>query len=240
VGEEVLDELHPGGFRHNEQSLRVVDFLEKDGEGLNLTWEVREGVLKHSKTGAEIMGKDWGEISTLEGQVNKLADIVAYINHDIDDAIRAGIIVEDDLPPSAVNLLGHSHSERINTLVCNIVDHSWAVTGLTSGDKEPVIGMSAQVQEAAEILRQFLFDRVYNLRSAQEETERARQVVHFLYDYFIKREDELARRYAFQEVPVEQRVVDYIAGMTDQYALRLADEIQMPGSRLFGLPVHRS
>ncbi|MCK4964867.1 MAG: deoxyguanosinetriphosphate triphosphohydrolase, partial [Dehalococcoidia bacterium] len=113
VGEEVLNNLYPGGFRHNEQSLRVVDILEKDGRGLNLTWEVREGILKHAKARADILGKEWGSVDTLEGQVCKIADIIAYINHDIGDAVRAGILSEDELPRQAVAVLGHSHSERI-------------------------------------------------------------------------------------------------------------------------------
>jgi len=115
VGEDVLDNLYPEGFRHNEQSLRVVDLLERDGQGLNLTWEVRDGILKHSKSGADILSEEWGSVDTLEGQVCKIADIVAYINHDIGDAVRAGIISEDVLPRQAVAVLGSSHSERINT-----------------------------------------------------------------------------------------------------------------------------
>jgi len=117
VGEQVLNELSPSGFKHNEQSLRVVDLLEKDGQGLNLTWEVRDGILNHSKSGIEILGEGWTEVSTIEGQVVKMADTVAYVNHDIADAIRAGVIDENDLPASAVKLLGNTSRQRINTLV---------------------------------------------------------------------------------------------------------------------------
>ena len=124
VGEDVLDELYRQGFRHNEQSLRIVDFLENDGQGLNLSWEVRDGILNHSKTSAEnILGEDWGDVNTLEGEIVKIADTVAYINHDIGDAIRADVITEGDLPLDAIKVLGLAHSQRINTMVCDIIDN---------------------------------------------------------------------------------------------------------------------
>jgi len=230
VGEEVLDELYHEGFRHNEQSLRVVDLLENDGRGLNLTWEVRDGILNHSKTRAEILGQDWGKVNTLEGEVCKLADMVAYINHDIGDAIRAGIITEDDLPLSATNILGRFHSQRVNTMVCDIIDYSWAASGNITKDN-PAIGMSPEVLEAANNLRDFLFDRVYNVRSAQEETEKARGVIRLLYKYFIEHEARLPSEYRLCSDEVERRVVDYIAGMTDQYALRMAEELSLTRSK---------
>ncbi|GAI21247.1 unnamed protein product, partial [marine sediment metagenome] len=139
VGEEVLNELYHGGFRHNEQSLRIVDSLENNGQGLNLTWEVRDGILNHSKTRVDILGQGWGKVNTLEGEVCKLADTVAYINHDIGDAIRAGIITENDLPLSAITVLGRFHSQRINTMVCDIIDYSWAASGYNTIDN-PAIG----------------------------------------------------------------------------------------------------
>jgi len=225
VGEDVLDELYHRGFRHNEQSLRVVDLLEKNGQGLNLTWEVRDGILNHSKTRVDILGQGWGKVNTLEGEVCKIADAIAYINHDIGDAIRAGIITEDDLPVLTTTVLGHSHSQRINTMVCDIIDHSWAVRGYDIMDS-PTIGMSPQVLEATNTLREFLFDRVYNVRSAQKEAEKAREVVRLLYKYFNEHEDRLPPEYSFYSDDTEQRVVDYIAGMTDQYALRLAEELE--------------
>ena len=221
VGEDVLNELYHQGFRHNEQSLRVVDLLEKDGQGLNLTWEVRDGIVNHSKTRIDILGQGWGKVNTLEGEVCKIADIVAYINHDIGDAVRAGIITEGDLPLSAVRVLGLSHSQRINTMVCDIIEHSWAASGRnTTGS--PTIGMSPQILEATNTLRKFLFDRVYNLHAAQKETEKAREVIHLLYKYFNEHEDKLPSEYSLHGDETEQRVVDYIAGMTDQYALRMA------------------
>ena len=225
IGEEVLNELAPFGFRHNEQSLQVVDLLENEGRGLNLTWEVREGILKHSKTRVDILGEGWGMVDTLEGQVCKIADSVAYINHDIDDAIRAGIIGEKDLPPSAISLLGSTRSQRINTMVRDIISYSWAATGDNPSGEKPTIGMSPQVQEAANALLEFLFDKVYNPSLLTEEAKRAREVVQLLYKYFLHYEEKLPKEYNISE-PLERRVVDYIAGMTDQFALRMAEGIK--------------
>ncbi len=222
VGEEVLNGLCSQGFSHNEQSLRVVESLEKEGKGLNLTWEVREGILKHSKDRQDVLGHIWDLPSTLEAQICRLADSVAYINHDIGDAIRAGLINEGDLPRSAVAVLETSNSERINTMVCDIIDQSWSATGLVEGET-PVITMSTQVLEAANNLREFLFQNVYEVQTARAEAERARHVVRFLYEYFIKNPDKLPSEYA-SGVDIERGVVDYIAGMTDNYALSLAEE----------------
>ena len=227
VGEYVLDELCHHGFRHNEQSLRVVDLLENNGHGLNLTWEVRDGILNHSKTRIDILGQGWGTVNTLEGEVCKIADIVAYINHDIDDAIRADVITDNDLPLSAIKVLGLSHSQRINTMVCDIINCSWAVRGYNSGAEKPSISMSPEVLEASNTLHKFLFERVYNLRAAQVEAERARDVVRSLYDYFIQHEDKLPPEYRFYSDESQRRVVDYIAGMTDQYAMRMAEELSL-------------
>jgi len=224
IGEEVLNELYPGGFRHNEQSLRVVDLLERDGQGLNLTWEVRDGILKHSKGQVDILGEGWADVSTLEGHVCKIADIIAYINHDIGDAIRSGIITESDLPEPATMVLGHTHSQRINTLVCDVVSCSWSVSGHSNLAK-PTIAMSPESIKAANNLRQFLFDKVYNPSLAIKDAERARETIHLLYSYFLKHEDELPREFASLNDDGERKAVDYIAGMTDQYALRLAEEI---------------
>ena len=234
VGEDVLNELYHHGFRHNEQSLRIVDLLEKDGRGLNLTWEVRDGIVNHSKTRAKILGKDWGKAETLEGEVCKIADIVAYINHDIDDAIRAGVITEGNLPLSAIRVLGLSHSVRINTMVCDIIDYSWAARGHNTTEANPKIdiGMSPQVLEATDTLRDYLFDKVYNVHSAQKEAERAREVVRLLYNYFTEHEDALPAEYRRYSDETERRVVDYIAGMTDQYALRTVEELALPQDKV--------
>jgi len=223
MGEQILNELYHGGFRHNEQSLRVVDILERDGEGLNLTWEVRDGILNHSKGQADILGEKWGDAGTLEGQVCKIADIVAYVNHDVEDAIRAGIIRQDDLPEAVAATLGHTHSQRINTLVSDIIDCSWPVSG--AGRGRPTIGMSPRVIEATNMLRQFLFDKVYFPSLAGGEAARAGKALRLLYSYFLRHGERLPPELASLPGDEERKVVDYIAGMTDQYALRLAEEI---------------
>ena len=223
VGEDVLNELYHEGFRHNEQSLRVVDLLENDGQGLNLTWEVRDGILNHSKSRTNTL-EDWGVVNTLEGEVCRMADIVAYVNHDIGDAIRAGIITEDNLPASAMAVLGHSHRERVNAMVCDIIERSWAVRS-AGKIATPAITMSPPVLEATDTLRQFLFERVYNRQSAQKEADRAREIVRRLYYYFNKHADKLPPEYALYSDEAERRVVDYIAGMTDQYATQIAREL---------------
>jgi len=221
VGEDVLNELYHQGFRHNEQSLRVVELLENDGQGLNLTWEVRDGILNHSKTKGDIFGEGWGKVNTLEGEIGKIADIIAYINHDIGDAVRASIITERDLPLSVVEVLGISHSQRINTLVSDIIDNSWTARGCDKIIREkPSIIMSQTVLEATNNLRDFLFERVYNLQSANEDARKAREVICRLYNYFKEHEDKLPPEYRAYSDDAERRVVDYIAGMTDQYALR--------------------
>jgi dGTPase len=227
IGEDALDELYREGFRHNEQSLRIVDFLENDGRGLNLTWEVRDGIVSHSKSQAgEILGKEWGKVGTFEGEVVKIADMVAYINHDIGDAIRAGILTEGDLPLEAIEVLGLNHSQRINTMVGDIIISSWDIRTCDIIEEGPAIRMSSRVLKAANLLNDFLFKRVYNPRSAQDEAEKARTVVRSLYNYFTKHGDKVPPEYYRHGETIERRVVDYIAGMTDQYALRMAEEVQ--------------
>lgn len=220
IGEEVLNELHEKGFRHNEQSLRVVDILENDGRGLNLTQEVREGIVGHSKSTEKVL-ENWDKLSTFEGEICRIADIIAYINHDVDDAIRAGVISGGDLPLSAVRVLGNSRRERINTMVLDVIEQSWAVSG--NIQEEPVVTMSDSVKEATNILRDFLFERVYNLNANREETEKAREIVRLLFRYFNENDDKLPAEYSIYSDDIRQRVVDYIAGMTDQYATRLAE-----------------
>ena len=218
VGEEVLNELYYLGFRHSEQSQRVVDLLENDGQGLNLTWEVRDGIVNHSKSGLNSLQQSWGKVGTLEGEVCRVADIVAYVNHDIDDAIRASIIDECDLPPSTITVLGNSYSQRINTMVSDIIEQSW---------ERPAITMSHRILVATDTLRQFLFQRVYNGHSVQKESDKAREVVRWLYDHFKKNQYKLPAEYLLHGDEVEQGVVDYIAGMTDQFALRSAEKLSL-------------
>jgi dGTPase len=217
TGEDVLNELFPGGFRHNEQSLRLVDLLENNGRGLNLTWEVRDGILNHSKTRVmEIMGQNWGESGTLEGEVCKIADVVAYINHDIDDAIRAGIIAEEDLPESTGRFLGHSRSERINTLVSDIVAGSWST---------PSIQMSSHIREITGELHKFLYRQVYNFSATQPDAANARKTISGLYRFYKENRNLLPPEYLSLKDEQERQIVDYIASMTDQYAQITAQKL---------------
>jgi dGTPase len=225
-GEDLLDELFPGGFRHNEQSLRVVDLLEQHGQGLNLSWEVRDGILNHSKSYTTILGKGWANVGTLEGQVVKIADIVAYINHDTGDAIRAGIITENDLPQLVLDVLGQSPSNRINTLVQDIVGTT--IENMKQADpkvKNLKLGMSQHVLEAANLLREFLFSKVYNSSLATGDTKKTKEVIISLYTYFLSHGEALPEENNLRNNAIERRVTDYIAGMTDQYAMRLAGMI---------------
>jgi dGTPase len=225
-GEDTLNELYDKGFRHNEQSLRIVDLLEKDGRGLNLTWEVRDGIVNHSKSRAAVLGKDWGDVSTLEGEVVKISDMVAYINHDIGDAVRAGILTESDLPRAAVKVLGESRSQRINTMVSDIVQSSWDVRVSDIIKERPAIKMSPAVLAAADKLRDFLFARVYTPSTERADATNAKNVILFLWQYFNKHADKLPVEYRLHADTTERGVVDYIAGMTDQYALSLAVELR--------------
>jgi dGTPase len=225
VGEEVLNELYRDGFRHNEQSLRVVDLLENNGRGLNLTWEVRDGILHHSKGRGEILSEQWEPLATFEGELVRLADLVAYINHDIDDAIRASVITDRDLPAGAIRVVGSSRSERINTMVGDVIRCSWAVRGETDAAVKPRILMSPDVARATCELREFLFERVYNPQLAQKEVVMAKEVVIKLYRYYNEHEEYLPPEYRFGRDEAARRVIDYVSGMTDQYAIKLASEI---------------
>jgi dGTPase len=220
MGEAVLNELLPGGFRHYEQSLRVVECIENKGKGLNLTWEVRDGILNHSKGDLEILESGWNTVSTVEGQVVKMADMVAYINHDVEDAMRAGMISPADLPDSTARVLGQTNSSRINTLVTDIVQFS--ADKLMPDKGTPSIGMSNTIRSAANELREFLFTNVYYANREKEEGERARQLLIFLYDYFVRNPDNLPPEYNLPNETIERRVADYVSGMSDQYAILTA------------------
>jgi dGTPase len=214
----------PGGFKHYEQSLRVVECIENNGAGLNLTWEVRDGILNHSKGDLEILEEGWDNVSTVEGQVVKLADLVAYINHDTEDAIRAGIISRSDLPASTLRTLGQSNSSRINTLVTNIVTCSAAkMDGRTAGRQ--VIGMSPGILDAANELREFLFARVYQSGLEARKALDAREIILLLYRHFMDNPGELPDEYRLLSGDNERRIADYIAGMTDHYAILTAGRL---------------
>lgn len=226
AGEDALAELLPEGFRHNEQSLRVIEKLENGGQGLNLTYEVREGILKHSKVREDIFAEGWGTASTLEGQIVKLADSVAYLNHDIADAIRDGLLREEDLPRRTHEVLGANHAQRINTLVLDVVENSWAATGETTTDGSPPrISMSTEAAEVTNELRDFMFNNVYEWEGRRAEAARAGRVIHFLFEYFLSQPDAITSDFTRPEDPLVRRIADYIAGMTDHFALRIAEEL---------------
>ncbi len=223
AGERALATLVPG-FRHNEQSLRIVDQLEHDGRGLNLTEPVRDGILRHSKSRASLAGAMSGVPSTLEGQVLKIADGVAYLNHDLDDALRAGIIDENDIPEMVIRVLGERHSIRIDTMVTDIVAASNAV------DAPGVIRMSDAVLAVSNDLRDFLYEQVYDRINAQPETQRVQGIVTTLFEYYVRHPQELPASVtiAAAEDPLERQVTDYVASMTDRYAVELYERLFIP------------
>jgi dGTPase len=181
-----------------------------------------------------VLGSEWGTVSTLEGEIVKLADLVAYVNHDSDDAIRAGIIKESDLPESTTKILGNSPSTRIDTMVCDIIASSWQVSGVIAhkNNTHPGIKMSSKLLKATDILQDFLFERVYNVQSALAETEKAREVIRFLYNYFINNPEKLPPEYLQHSDENWRGVIDYIASMTDQYALKTAEELSLLTSKI--------
>ncbi len=240
AGEQALGDLLPDGFRHNEQSVRIVDLLEASGAGLNLTWEVREGILKHSKPREGIFeeleerhwsAEVWGAplASTLEGQIVRLADSVAYLNHDIADAIRAGLLRAEDLPANARVVLGDTHSRRIDVLVSDIVDASWE-GAQAARDGTAVIVMGAEASAAADELRDYMFDNVYLWEERLAEAERARRLIEFLWSWYMANPDAIAKsEYARIEDPLARRVADYISGMTDHFAVATAERLGFSG-----------
>lgn len=211
TGERVLNEICSTGFRHFEQSLRVIDFLE-GGKGLNLTYEVRDGVLNHAGD---------NEAETLEGKIIKIADRIAYINHDIDDAVRGGIIGADAIPKECTDVLGKTHGERINTMICDIISVS---------EGKPVVEMSEPVLNAMMKLRDFMFERVYMSKVARSEEERAKTVISMLFEHFMKTPDSLPEmpEKHIEQFGLEQTVCDYIAGMTDNFAIHQFSELFVP------------
>ena len=214
AGAAALTDVTGKPFRHNEQSLRVVDKLEHDGAGLNLTYEVRMAILGH--TGDFIP-------ETLEGQVVRASDRIAYINHDIDDAMRAGILKESDIPREIADILGHSHSERINTLVMDMIDHT-AETG--------TLGMRPEVAAAMDELRKFMFARVYTNPVAKGEESKAKDIIRRLYEYYSKNPMKLPADFIPQLDfdGMDSIVCDYIAGMTDRYAVYKFSELFIPAT----------
>ena len=223
AGEEELGRLLPGGFRHNEQSLRIVEHLERDGRGLNLMFETRDGILRHSKARSSVTSEGgWGQPSTLEGEIVKLADSIAYLNHDIQDAIRAGLIEEHDLPPIARQMLGDDHATRIDALVTDCV----TVSLPTFESEQPTIALGAATLEATDELRDFMFRRVYHHERTLESAELGQAVVAALFAYYESRPDEIPG-WSLPDDPAWRRAADYVSGMTDHYALKRARELSL-------------
>ena len=212
AGEDALRMCYDPKFAHNEQSLRVVESIERDGRGLNLTWEVRDGIVNH--TGARLA-------STLEGILVKYADRIAYINHDIDDACRAGVLCMEDIPRDILDVLGDRQSSRINTMVAAIIDGSL---------NQPAIIMTKEVEEAMLALRQFLFANVYRNPIVKGEDDKAKQLLIQLFEYFKKYPEKMPATYSgnIDRDGVDRCVCDFIAGMTDRYAVRTYESIFMP------------
>ncbi|NJN68286.1 MAG: deoxyguanosinetriphosphate triphosphohydrolase [Chloroflexaceae bacterium] len=225
AGETALGQVYPPGFRHNEQSLRVVEVLEKGGRGLNLTDLVREGILRHSKARGDIMAATEGVASTLEGQIIKLADSIAYINHDIDDALRAGLIQPADLPEPCLAVLGTTHATRINTMVQDLIACNWWATGEAPPPDPLRLTMSRPVLDATNELREFLFQHVYLSDRAREDDDKVMRLIELLYTHFLNHPEHLPPDLLHinqqRQEPVERAVVDYIAGMTDRYAIKV-------------------
>jgi dGTPase len=228
AGERALARVYPG-FRHNEQSLRVVDLLERDGRGLNLTDVTRDGILRHSKPVGDISGALAGTPTTPEAQVVKIADGIAYINHDFDDAVRGGMLRAEQLPATAAARLGVTHSQRINTLVTDVVTQSRPRLQ-ASGAAEAAIGLSGSILEAANELRDFLFDAVYSPINAQPATRHAEHVVTALFEQYLQHPHDLPSDAApiLAGESLERRVVDVVCGMTDRYAIRAYETLFMP------------
>ncbi len=214
AGERILNEIMTDGFRHNEQSLRVVDRLENDGEGLNLTYEVRRGIVCHS-------GFDTAE--TLEGRVVRISDQIAYLSADIDDALRGGVLYPLDIPAELVQLLGGTHGERLNTLIGDVIEASRGKNGILQSPK---------LRDATNELNAFMFRSVYLNPMAKGEEGKAQKLIYSLFEYFIKHPEKLSEE--FQDIwrreGRERAVCDYIAGMTDAYAVEMYQDLFIPKS----------
>lgn len=213
-GERVLDKLSPHGFKHNEQSKRVVEFLENGGEGLNLTYEVKDGILNHKVS---------LKPQTLEGRAVSISDWIAYINHDIDDAIHGGLIRAEDLPKDATAVLGSTSRERINSMIFSIYRAS---------ENKPQVEMEPEVLEATKILREFMFSEVYFSETARREEEKAERMLSGLYEYFASHPDKLPPFYigiAYKS-GVDQSICDYISSMSDKYAYYIYENVFIPKS----------
>ena len=229
LGEEMLSELSGENFRHNNQSLRLVDTIEKNGKGLNLTFEVREGIANHSKPRGDFLDrKNIDTDLTLETQILRVSDAIAYLNHDLLDAFRAEVLNQDQLPKSTITVLGSRHSQRINTMVSDIVEASLHTMNSATAELPPIITMSSQIKNEMNLLREFMFENVYLPESQSKESQVARSILTLLFDYFKKYPEKVPLE--FKEINETHigAMMDYISGMTDNFAIRVAEKIS-PG-----------
>ena len=212
-GEAVLNRLCSTGFEHSEQSVRIVEVLEKNGKGLNLTKEVRDGILNHQTS---------GHPKTLEGQVVRLSDKIAYLNHDVDDAIRAGLLTEADVPAAYTDVLGHNVHDRLNSLIHDVIANSYGKNH---------IEMSPAYEQAMQGLRKWMFRMVYIGGKAKAEEHKAQQMIELLFDYYMEHADQMPGEYLAlidNGTTKERAVCDYISGMTDNYAIEKFEELYVP------------
>jgi dGTPase len=223
AGERILQSLVPGGFNHYEQSLRIVEVLENDGQGLNLTWEVRDGIAHHSKgkKGAPVGLKPSERASTLEGQIMRVADLIAYVNHDIDDAVRAGLLTNRDLPSNAIGVLGNDSSTRIGRMVRDVVVET------ERGDLSE-IGMSKEILEATLEMRSFLFEALYENGKSTSEFQKASGVLGGLWEKLRESPEEFLDKKIIDRQGLDIAVKDFLAGMTDRYAISLFEQVFIP------------
>ena len=233
IGEDELNKLYPSGFRHNHQSLRIVDRLEKEGKGLNLTWEVRQGILHHSKPRGDFLSPGLAEGMSLEAQVIRISDAVAYLNHDLLDAFRAEVLTETSIPQDIQEVLGKRHSQRINTMVSDIVVTSQATMETGHFPAVPEIGMSADLRDAVYALREFMFQNVYVPEDRGEEGRAARNIIVLLHEHYQENKQSIPEEYRVRSETFDDAVKDYISGMTDQYAIRVAESIDPGISSVF-------
>jgi len=228
IGEDELGKLSPLGFRHNVQSVRIVEKLEKNGLGLNLTEEVREGMLNHSKPKGDFMSSDLVKGLGLEAQVIRISDAIAYLNHDLGDAFRAGVLDETDLPKDVKEAMGDRHSQRINNMVMDIVKTSSKSLDENSSMELPIIAMSDAMRNVTNLLREFMFERVYLPVDSGTEGRTARSIINLLYESLAANIDLIPREFLEFGESKEHSIADYISGMTDGYAIRTAESLS-PG-----------
>ena len=235
IGEGVLNQVLPGGFHHSRQSVRLVTLLEKDGKGLNLTGHVVDGIRDHSKPEGEFLSREAVADLTLEAQIVRISDALAYLAHDILDALRSGFISLEDLPADATEMLGERHSQRVNTVIEDVIGSSWDCVGEAAGeggqttaDDMPWIRMSDELGKIVTDLRVFMFERFYHRISNSVQGRKAAAIVGVLFEHFNRQPDNIPNRLRELSESTERAAADFVCGMTDNFALNMAEQIS-PG-----------